>query len=398
MTSIWCISVEEALSRSAQLLETIKGNSSISSPCASNVESTSTDVLLSINPQRPSDALTAITSRQGRNQHRYSYYTPNHHRSSSLSRIPSSINLRSLRESGRRRSLESLGLSFLTNTSADKIYHGGSNSSRLTHMSDPSDILQNSLYHQHLAVTDKQNKKQLLLRQNEGPPHWIRELVPSSFMVPGDVVIGDSMFTGSRTHNGHPTPSWVNGLASSDITYCSTDMPDVQCTRESQELLGMKNVTEDPPSKSDKPSVVDLSYAAPGLNYSDLGTSQMAKKHRVSFNTYHLPSHTKKLTANMSDKLAEHNVNHGNESLSLSVDSASQECKKLPGQSVEKYLSHLNLNTTAVGDTAGKTNKRAFSLVRCSSVDKLHLENLPSAEPSDIIGASPITRTSNLCK
>ena len=449
-TLVVCMfSVEEALSRSAQLLENIKTDALVSPRCVSDVGSLNTDILLSVNPFNPADAINKITSsRESRSRHRYSYHTPGHHaRSLSVGRVPSTAEQRSLRDTGRRRSVDSLGPLFPGEKGFQDL------NSSMSVLSDSEDILKQlraanassasgSAQHQTMDANPRATG-------HTGPPSWIQELMPPTPAEKpngtGSAALVDSIFSERGASGGHPAPSWVNGLEQSDIA-SSVDTQDLRDAADSLTLAGARKAAGcETTDRADDSSITDLSYAGPGLNFSDLITSPASGRHKVSFSDqlHHHPKPPGKVSRNNSfsgvgssfrnsfsckkdvDRSKPpvtisriHQDLAGVEttrpksyqtptSLSSSVgadSSASILRKKVSEDSVyakhsmDTYLSRLKSGSVESGDVVGKTDRETARIPRCSSVDTLHRVDGQGRMSSDITGASPITRDSNLCK
>ncbi|KAK7486812.1 hypothetical protein BaRGS_00021959 [Batillaria attramentaria] len=439
--------VEEALSRSAQLLETIQTDALVSPRCVSDVGSLNTDILLSVNPYNPGDV---VTGRQSRSRHRYSYHTAGHHhaRSLSLGRVPGSEAWQpSLRESGRRRSVDSLGPSVTSSLWKEKMPQdvNSSTTSSVSAMSDPSDILKHlqTLSSSPYAMPgDRFGNRELPHRV--GPPSWIQELIPPTPGKGSGALASDgvehSVFSERDVTGGRAPPSWVNGMDQSDVA-SSVDTQDLRDAAEVLAVKGIKALTNGTATDVDDSVLTDLSYAGPGLNYSDLITSPAPTKHKVSFS-----SHTKPPSLNVQSRVPGRPLNSGvlrnrnddvrgrvegangkpptgrihqdlagvdvvrskphNLSGTLSssvgaVDSSSRLRKKISEDSVEvkrsldEYLARLSDSGGGGGGSAGRAEAALAGIPRCSSLDMLNALGPQVSVPSDVTGASPITKDSN---
>ena len=445
---ICVVSVEEALSRSAQLLENIKTDALVSPRCVSDVGSLNTDVLLSVNPYNPADNINAIKSRESRSRHRYSYHTPRHHaRSLSVGRAPSTVEQNSLRDTGRRRSVDSLDPSALL-TGEKGVQDMNSSVSVL---SDSEDILKQLLAASPSSLSSSAHEKMGTNHHttgHTGPPSWIQELIPPTPTKKpngtGSAGLADSIFSERGASGGRQAPSWVNGLEQSDIA-SSLDTQDLRDAADTLPLTGARKLPGcQAVDKADDTSVTDLSYAGPGLNYSDLIASPSPSRHKVSFRDQ--LQHHRRPAARVSRNNSFSGVGSSfrssfshrkdvdrskppvtisrihqdlagvettrpksyqapaNLSSSLGADnSASLLRKKVSEDSVyakrsmDTYLSRLK-DEVERGDVAGKTDQGTARIPRCSSVDTLNGIGGQGGISSDITGASPIARDSNFCK
>lgn len=420
--------VEEALTRSAQLLETIQTDTLVSPRCVSDVGSLNTDMLLSINPYNPE----ALPGRQSRSRHRYSYHTPGHQhtRSLSLGRVPSSEMWQpSLKESGRRRSVDSLGPMVMRDKVPQEVH--SSTASSVSAVSDPSDILKH--FHNLSAsshIAPGQTWSSALPHHTGGPPSWIQELIPAA---PDGARIAskdlmDSIFSERDITGGRAPPSWVNGIDQSEVA-SSVDTQDLRDTAEVLAVTGMKALTVNGvASVDDSVNTADFSCAGPGLNYSDLMASPAPNKLKVSFRNPLKPSAVefrskipersrndvlksggnvkssrKPPTGRIHQDLAgvdvvQHTTHNLSRTLSSSLgaaDSSSRLRKKICEDSVEarhsleKYLSRLG-----DGD-GGDAGAVLAGIPRCSSLETLNLTGQRVKVPSDVTGASSITKGSN---
>ncbi|KAL8570758.1 hypothetical protein ACOMHN_006908 [Nucella lapillus] len=270
--------VEEALNRSAQLLEIIKTDVLVSPRCVSDVGSLSTDILLSIDPQNPT--AVAGREREGRSRHRYSYHTAVHHpRSLSVGPVMGAAEQRTIHRPGRRRLVDSLESSAL-----DKLAFLDLNDS-VSVVSDSGSVLKRLQTGDGGSLSGlTSGSREMNSRSTDGPPSWIQELIPpgpTSRGQGGDVT--DSLFSERDTSGGRRAPSWVNGLEQSDIA-SSVGTQDLQDAAETlvlvKKLHGADTVRKafEAAIRADDSVASELSYAGPGLNYSDLVSSPAFNK------------------------------------------------------------------------------------------------------------------------
>ncbi|KAK7115758.1 hypothetical protein V1264_001574 [Littorina saxatilis] len=421
--------VEDALNRSGQLLENIKSDPLVSPRCVSDIGSLNTDILLSINPYSAAEAAGVVgAGREGRSRHRYSYYTPAHHtRSRSVGPVPSSVEQHSLRDTGRRRSVDSLGPQ--SSLWEDKALHDLNQSTSL--LSDSQDILKRLQNLKAPAFSDSTTEKKETKQRPTGPPSWIEELVPPSPKQrtngSGAANLEDTIFSERGATGGRHAPSWVNGLDQSDIA-SSVDTQDLRDAAETLAVTGLRRMAGvgimDP---NDNSSATDLSYAGPGLSFSDLVTSP--SKHKVSFSDD--PQHRGRRPARVSRNNSFSGVSSAlrnsvgqrrdadrskpplsmnrfhqdlagvdvtNLSSSVGADSSASILRKKvckdsaeAKRSMDRYLSGVNGNVET-----GRTNRGTGWIPRCSSVDSINGIGRQIGVLSDVTGASPIPRDSNL--
>ncbi|XP_076465648.1 uncharacterized protein LOC143297276 [Babylonia areolata] len=439
--------VEQALSRSAQLLETIKTDVLVSPRCVSDVDSLSTDVLLSINPQKPTETIppAAGGGRQGRSRHRYSYHTATHQpRSLSVGPVMGGSQQCSVQTSGRQRSVDSLqsaGLARLNFLDLNDSVSNLSESGGLLKRLQAAELRSLSGLSADSTEADPRATGQT------GPPSWIQELIPPT---PTNHVNGkdmmDSLFSVRDMSGGRKAPSWVNGLEQSDIA-SSVATQDLQEAAESlalggggQKLHGADTVKKafEAAIRADDSVTSELSYAGPGLNYSDLVSSPAANGKKGT-PASQLP-HKRPGKVSRTNSFGGTGSNVGvtmrrdvdrskppvtmnrifqdlagvdarrsttpqaaapNLSASLGADSSSTasllrrkvcDDSSEAAQSMDQYLSQV---TGGSEGSVGETGRRVGEIPRCSSINMLNgTGDLPDV-PSNITGASSITKDSN---
>lgn len=438
--------VEEALLRSAQLLDTIKTEPSVSPHSVSDVSSLNTETLLSINPYKPSAYLGSDKSRQSRSRHRYSYRSAqaHHSRSVSLNRISSFSTPTPPNETGRRRSIESLEPEGMTSYLRDKLTRDGTSSgSNHSAMSDPSDIQKHLQNHSPspVAYSFPRNKgADHKLPHHNSPPSWVNELILPSTKTnesgPSDLV--DFIFSVRDETGAHPAPSWVNGIDQSDVGSFSMETPGFCDTSEALALAGMTGLMLSDTAQVDESRLTDLSLAGPGLNYSDLVSSPAVTKHKVSFSR-HLQHPTSDMRKKM-NKSQRNNTNnfqfnnaknaethqnnaflqdlteygslkpsdspvHLNSSLNMETYLHNKviEDSLMTKHALDEFMSQLNAEESHLGtnhtdeSSRERLQDRPF-IPRCSSLDRLHDKVGPENVYLDIAGTSSITKDSNFCK
>lgn len=409
--------VEEALTRSGQLLETIKTESLASPGCISDVGSFNTEALLTVDPYSSGRG----GERESRSRHRYSYHTPGHHnRSVSLGRATSTLEQQRFipqQQGGRRRSVDSLRRSApLSLQGESKLYH--SSSASVSVASDSFDISRQKSYNSPSQ------------RPKGGPPSWIQELIPPAYAnsnVASHSGVADSVFSERDESGGRKTPSWIHGIEQSEIA-SSIDTQALQDTADNLTMFGSRKVHQTK-NTADDSAVTDVSCSGPGLNYSDLVTTPT--KHKVSFSD--LPPHPAR-----GSRLPRNNSfsGIGNGSIVRSglrkdmdrskppVIMSSRYFLDLAGVEVTRHQSQdmpTNLSTSVGSESPASLLRQKVShdsaqarlkmdsfltelstgegrqagIPRCSSVERLDGLGHSLDVPSDITGASTIAKDSN---
>ena len=228
-----------------------------------------------------------------------------------------------------------------------------------------------------------------------GPPSWIQEIMPTS---PAKGVNNsgwqDSVFSERSVSGGRQAPSWVNGLDQSDIA-SSVDTCDLHDAAETLMFAAVKK------------SEVDARKLSRNNSFSGVGSSFSRTKDRdrskppVSMNRIHQDLAGVDMTRPKTHTAA------ANLSSSVGADSTASVLRRKISEdtvhaksSLDEYLRKLEsegelVNGGSVGE--GKHRKVA-GIPRCSSVDRLNGAGDHTSVPSDVTGASPITKDSNFCK
>ncbi|XP_067665727.1 uncharacterized protein [Haliotis asinina] len=371
--------VEDALSRSANLLDRINDDSSTVTHCVSDIGSMTTDVLLSINPTDTNR--NTIVDEDGKRKHVYSYHTPRS-RTRTVGSIPVQTNKPAL--SSRRSSVDSaIPTSILKHMNKRS---SSSNSGVASRHSEPTEILKR--LRSRSASPLPLHLRHGNPRSSHLAPDWVGDLDTSSGKsVPSWVNTLDASLEDLRRQmaGGRPAPSWVHDAEKSDITV------------DSLLLNGRRDIVLNK-SGHDKSNLTD---SRPGLNFSDLATSGISKySDKHSF----LTGGGKELaprSLDESDKLLQ-NSNPGFKVYSAATSSKDRTLgKEILAESdqlktsLDRYLERLEAETQSSPHRTSKSKMAAGP--RCSSMESgSHVMDGKHQPHSDITGASPILKDSNL--
>ncbi|XP_046571305.1 uncharacterized protein LOC124279522 [Haliotis rubra] len=373
--------VEDALSRSADLLDRINDDSSTVTHCVSDIGSMTTDVLLSIKPTDTNRNM--VVDEDGKRKHVYSYHTPRS-RTRTVSSIPVQTNKPAL--SSRRSSVDSaIPTSILKHMSKRS---SSSNSGLASRHAEPTEILKRlrSRSASPLPVHLRHGNP----RSSHLAPDWVGELDASSGKsIPSWVNTLDASLEDLRrqTSGGRPAPSWVHDAEKSDITV------------DSLLLNGRRDIVLNK-SGHDKSNLTD---SRPGLNFSDLATSGISKySDKHSFLTgggKELAPRARSLdesdnslqNSNPGFKVYSAATSSKDRTLGKEILAESDQLKT----SLDRYLERLEVETRSSPHRAGKSKMAAGP--RCSSMESgSHVMDGKHQPHSDITGASPILKDSNL--
>ncbi|XP_071107477.1 uncharacterized protein [Haliotis cracherodii] len=373
--------VEDALSRSANLLDRINDDDSAVTHCVSDIGSMTTDTLLSINPTESNRNI--VVDEDGKRKHVYSYHTPRS-RTRTVGSIPVKPNKHAL--SSRRSSVDSaIPTSVLKHMNKRS---SSSNSGLASRHSDPSEILKRM--RSRSVSPSPVHLRHGNPRSSQLAPDWVCDLDASSGKsIPSWVNTLDASLEDMRRQlaGGRPAPSWVQDAEKSDITV------------DSLLLNGRRDISFNK-SGHEKSNLTD---SRPGLNFSDLATSGISKySDKHSF----LPSGLKDLAPRArslddSDNLLQ-NSNPGFKVYSAATSSKDRTLgKEILAESdqlktsLDRYLERLEAETRSSPQRAAAKSKMA-AVPRCSSMESgSHSTDGKHQPHSDITGASPILKDSN---